>query len=115
MTRRGERGSATVYAAIFVGFLASVALVAATVAAVFVGQRRAAAAADLAALAGAAALQRGGSGCEAAGRIAERNDVRLVGCVIDAEVLTVRVSAGVPTPLWSGIEVRSRARAGPVR
>lgn len=113
MSRRCERGSATVHAAVFIGLLVTMAVVASAVAAVFVGHRRAASAADLAALAGASALQRGGAGCGAAASIAEENAARLVGCVTDGEVVTVRVSVDVPTLVRSSFEVRSRARAGP--
>lgn len=115
MTPPCERGSATVYAMIFIGLLTTVALVAAAVAALFVGQRRAAAAADLAALAGASALQRGGSGCDAAGGIAQANHARLVSCETAGDVLTVRVSVAVPTLFRSDFQVRARARAGPVQ
>lgn len=113
MTSRGERGSATIYAAIFIGFLTVVALVAATVSSLLVARRTAAAAADLAALAGAADLRGGGPGCVAAADITERNHATMVGCEVDGDVLTVRVSTRVRSVFRSSFEVQARARAGP--
>jgi secretion/DNA translocation related TadE-like protein len=110
----GERGSATVYAIVFVALLATVTVVATVVAAVLVGQRRAAAAADLSALAGAAAVQHGDEGCAAARRIAEQNDADLVECVESGGVVTVEVRHVVRSVLRSDVDVRARARAGPV-
>lgn len=115
MSSRRDLGSATVWAAFLVGLLTTVALLAAAVVSVVVGHRRAASAADLAALAGASALQHGESGCEAADAIAEANGVRMVGCAAAGAVLTVHVSAGVPMLFRSAFEVHARARAGPVQ
>jgi secretion/DNA translocation related TadE-like protein len=111
---RDQRGSATVHAAWLVGLLTTVALLATAVGSVLVGQRRAAAAADLAALAGAAAVQRGTAGCESAADIAGRNEARLVSCEIVGDVLTVQVSTEVRSVFRSSFELRARARAGPV-
>ncbi len=115
MTTRDDRGSATVHAAFLVGLLTIVALLAATVGAVLVGQRRAAAAADLAALAGAAAVQGGAAGCDVAAAIAGQNEARLVGCEVVGDVVTVRVSTRVRSVFRSSFELQARARAGPVR
>lgn len=115
---REERGSATVFAVVFVGLLVAVTMVAASVAGLLVAERRAAAGADLAALAGASAVQRGEAGCQRAGRLAAANGVRLVRCASSGEVVTVEVATDVvswwQTALGSGWTVRSRARAGPV-
>jgi secretion/DNA translocation related TadE-like protein len=108
-----ERGSATVHAAVLIALLATVTLVAVSVAGLFVGQRRAAAAADLAALAGAAAVQHGGNGCSAAGRIAAQNHTRLSGCAADGDVVSVRVTARVRSWFATDVAVHARARAGP--
>ncbi len=114
MTPRRERGSATVQAAFLVGLLTVTALLAAAVVAVLVAHRRAASAADLAALAGASALQHGQPGCEAAAAIADANVVRLVSCETSGDVLTIHVAAEVRV-FTSHLEVDARARAGPVR
>lgn len=113
MTGSRERGSATVNATILVGLLTLAALVAASAAALYVGHRRAATAADLAALAGASALLNGGSGCDAAGGIARANHAELVRCETAGGVLTVRVSFEVPTMLPASLAVPAVARAGP--
>ena len=79
---------------------------------VLVAQRRAASAADLAALAGAVTLQVGRDGCEAARRLTELGEARLEECRVDGE--QVRVTAGVDlTLLGHEVTVRSRAHAGP--
>lgn len=121
MTGSRERGSATVTATILVGLLTLAALVAASAAALYVGHRRAATAADLAALAGASALLTGVSGCDAADSIARANHAELVRCEAAGGVLTVRVSFEVPTMLPTGLSaslpaslsVPAVARAGP--
>lgn len=118
MTRGGrhrdERASAAVLGSVVIGLLVTVALVGGTIAALLVGQRRAASGADLAALAGASALQQGRSGCAEAFTLAEANRVRLVRCVASADVVTVEVSTEVASALGSTWTLRVRARAGPV-
>jgi secretion/DNA translocation related TadE-like protein len=111
---REERGTATVFALVFVGLLATVAVLGAAVAAVLVGQRQAAAAADLAALAGASAVQDGGAACPAAEQIAERNRAGLRECAVSGDVVTVEVTLAVRSVFRSEVQVRARARAGPV-
>ena len=115
MRIRGERGSATVFALVFVGLLATVAVLGAAVAALLVGQRQAAAAADLAALAGASAVQDAAAACPAAEQIAERNRAGLSECAVSGDVVTVEVTLVVRSVFRSDVEVRARARAGPVR
>jgi secretion/DNA translocation related TadE-like protein len=77
-------------------------------------QRRVASAADLAALAGAGALQDGADPCAAARSTAARNGARLGSCAVDGEVVTVRVLREAGPVLGRTLEVSSRARAGPV-
>ena len=78
-------------------------------------QRRAQAAADLAALAGATAVPRGADGCAEAARISAANDAVLDACSILAGEVSVQVA--VPGPAWPGRRVRvmAEARAGPAR
>lgn len=110
-----QRGSASVLGIAFIGLLVTAALVGATCAAILVGQRRAAAGADLAALAGASALQHGRPGCAGAAAIARANHVRLMACAESGETITIEVTTGVVAALGSSWTVRARARAGPDR
>jgi secretion/DNA translocation related TadE-like protein len=112
--RHDERGLATVAA---IGLLAVLVLVAAVCVggtALVLAHRRAQVAADLAALAGASALQRGADPCAAAGTIAERQDARLARCVVDGADVVVETGVRVVAAL-GGAELPARARAGPVR
>lgn len=111
--RHGQRGSATVYAMVFIGLMTTLALVAVAIAGMFVGHRKAAAAADLAALAGAAALQQGRPGCEAAGRIAAANQVELVSCQTNGAVVDVEVAMDVHSAFGAIFAAAAEARAGP--
>lgn len=78
-----------------------------------VASGRARTAADLAALAGAAALQRGsssGGACAEAGRVASANGSRLMGCAVGGFDVEVTASSGAA--LVAGVAV-ARSRAGP--
>ncbi|MES9602978.1 Rv3654c family TadE-like protein [Actinomadura sp. NPDC000929] len=114
--RGGDRGSGTVWV---LGFAVLVWVVG--VAAVLVGGVRGArhggeAAADMAALAGAARVVDGGrSACARARQIASGSGARMVRCRVRGE--TVDVSVAVEVPMLMGLKGRrivSRARAGPV-
>lgn len=120
--RRQERGAATVLVLVLVGVIGAVAVGGVLAGGALVGHRRAAAAADLAALAGAEALGAGGGSaagapvaCEAAGQVSERNDARLTGCFVDGLEVVVEVVVDVPTVLGREWTVPGRARAGPSR
>lgn len=80
MTGRDEQGVATAWGLGLIGLLAVMAFVAAAVIGILAGHRRAEAAADLAALAGAGELRDGGDACGTAGLIARRNRAALVDC-----------------------------------
>ena len=112
--KRGELGSSTVLAVFFVGLLTSVALGVGAVAGLVVGHRQVEAAADLAALAGAAAQQRGDEACAAASAIARRNHASMETCEVVDDIVTVVVSARAKTLLHATVDLRARARAGPV-
>jgi secretion/DNA translocation related TadE-like protein len=114
VSRKEERGSTTLLAVMLLGLLTAVTLGASSVGAVLVGQRQAAAAADLAALAGAAAAQRGADPCVAATRIASDNGASLTGCARRGETVTVTVELAAHTPVWPSVPVSAEARAGPV-
>lgn len=118
MTSRGpvaESGSATVRALTIAVLLVIVAVAAVQIVLVIGLRQRAAAAADLAALAASRASVEGADPCGAAARVAQRNGARLRDCRMDADVATVRVRAvtthwliGDPEGRW-GTEQRARA------
>jgi len=121
VTRRDDQGSATVLALVVLTVLVSLAVAAAVVGGVLVGQRRAAAAADLAALAAAESLGlRGGTAvggataCEKAGRAGEANGARLTDCLVEGREVSVEVTVEVPTVFGGTVRIPGRARAGPV-
>jgi secretion/DNA translocation related TadE-like protein len=118
--RPAEEGSATVLGLVLVCILTTVALVSVVVAEVLVGQRRAAAAADLAALAAAEVLGRGAAttsggvdACGQASRVSEANDATMTGCLVEGAEVVVEVAVEVPTFFGTGLSTSGRARAGP--
>jgi secretion/DNA translocation related TadE-like protein len=70
-------------------------------------------AADLAALAGAQAQERGQDGCAAATLVAGANGATVDSCVVDG--FDVRLQVTVPGPRWLGQhhDLSAEARAGP--
>jgi secretion/DNA translocation related TadE-like protein len=112
-SRADEAGAGTVLAVAMMGVLVTFTVAASGVVGVVAGHRRAQSAADLAALAGAGALQEGGDACQHAGAIARRNGARLRGCEVDGWNVAVTVAATVRLP-GSPIELEARGRAGPV-
>lgn len=118
--RSEESGSASVLVLVLVAVVTTLALAGVTIGGVLVGQRRAAAAADLAALAGAEAVSNGAgpavpgvAACQEADRVSTANDARLTGCLLDGLVVTVEVTVEVRAALGLGWSVPGRARAGP--
>ena len=84
-----------------------------------VDQRRASSAADLAALAGAGALQRGDDACVAAAGTARRNRAELVSCTVTADQVHVRTAVRLTgmsglLGLLEDTSVEADALAGPV-
>ena len=108
-----DHGSGTIYAAIAVVMMTAFALAVLTFSAAAAAHHRAASAADLAALAAAQSLQRGGDGCAEAARIATRNGAALTGCRISGEDVTVEVSVDGPTAFGRRWTLDAAARAGP--
>jgi secretion/DNA translocation related TadE-like protein len=119
MRRRDQRGLAAPLVVTLTGLLMVLTLLGGGLGRLLVDQRRVSSAADLAALAGAAALQRGGSPCAAAQRTGQRNGAEIVSCTVTGEHVVVRAAAESPglsgvlgfTGRWS---VEADARAGPV-
>lgn len=82
-----------------------------------VARHRAQSAADLSALAGASAQVAGdGDGCEAARRLAARQEgaPRVVDCVVDGEDVQLRVAVSVRLGRFGTHDATAVARAGPV-
>ena len=112
--RQGERGAAAVLAVTLAAALLVCAAGGAVAGRLLVDHRRAAVAADLAALAGAAAVQRGLAGCAAAERVAVANDAGLTRCrVVEDEVRLVARTDSVRL-LGRLVRPQAEARAGPV-
>ena len=110
-----ERGSATVWVMVLCGVLATVGVAVVLTGAAVVARHRAGAAADLAALAGAARAVQGADACGEAARLAAANAAELTGCEVEPGG-RVRVTVSVPVALGRlGIfSATGRARAGPV-
>lgn len=108
-----ERGLA---APVVVGLTAVIlllALAAGVAGRVLVTQRRAAAAADLGALAGAVAVQRGGDACGAVSRLVARSGARVQQCEVSGDHVRVTVVAEAAVVAGRRISVAERAHAGP--
>ena len=110
---RGEAGAATVTALAFLGVLVMVGAALGVVAAMIHAHRQAQSAADLAALAGAAALAHGDDACGSADRMASANHARLDGCQVVGSEVTVDVTVDGPRWLGQTADLQARARAGP--
>jgi len=112
MSQRREDGAAVVMALGLLAVLFLVAGVGGGVVAMVAAHRQVQAAADLAALAGAAAVQAGAPACPAVDRIARRNRAVLTSCVADGASVLATVEHTLPRFLGTRT-VRARARAGP--
>jgi secretion/DNA translocation related TadE-like protein len=108
-----ETGAATVLALTLLAALVAVAVALAPLGGALVASRRAAAAADLAALAGASALQRGQDACAAAARVAAANHARVASCAVGMQDVRLRVVVDAGRVLGRSLQVSGRARAGP--
>ncbi len=116
-----EAGLAAPLVVTLAGLLLVLTLLGGVLGRLLVDQRRVSAAADLAALAGAGALQLGREACAAAGRTARSNDAELVTCTVTGEqvVVTAAVrssgSPGVFGLVGRWVAIEAVAQAGPVR
>jgi len=111
---RGEQGAGTVLAVAMIGLVVTVTVGTSGAVGVVAGHRRAQSAADLSALAGATTLQSGGDACQRARVIADRNGADLQRCQVDGTEVAVVVARSVRLP-GVPMELRARARAGPVQ
>lgn len=118
MTRRsataGERGSASLLVIALLGLLMILGAAMSFVAGVVADHRAAQSAADLSALAGAQALQRGQDPCAAANRIAAANGASVRSCDVSGEEVVVDVTVEARSYAGYSPEVTGRARAGPI-
>lgn len=111
-----DRGAATVLAVAMSGVLLLVGAATGVVGALVVDHRKAQAAADLAALAGATARAgQGGDPCAAAGEVATANGGELASCVVEGEDVLVEVVVTGPHWLGQAQDLSAEARAGPLR
>ena len=107
-------GSATPLAAVLAAAVLVCTGTAVTGGRLLTDQRRAAVAADLAALAGAAAVQRGADGCPAAAPVAVANGAVVTRCRVDGEDVHLEVRTTSVRLLGRLVRPRAEARAGPV-
>lgn len=112
MTRR-ERGSATVFAVSCLALLLIVAAALGVVASLVRAHHAAEAAADLAALSAAVAMQQGGDPCSVAARIAGDNGAALATCRVSGDEVWTWVTVAGPRWLGQSADLTARARAGP--
>lgn len=108
----GERGAGSVLVLAAVMVIVTVLLAVATLGSGYRARHRAAAAADLAALAAAETLRSGGDPCAAAGRVSSANDASLRSCAVDGWEVTVAAASAVTGPLRLLPDPVRRARAG---
>jgi secretion/DNA translocation related TadE-like protein len=114
--RSDESGAATVLVVAMAGVLMFVMVGLAAVGGLVTAQRRAQAAADLAALAGAsplASVRGSADACAAAARVAGSNAAALDACSPDGRTVRVAVSVDGPDVPWREVRVSAEARAGP--
>lgn len=111
--RRDEAGAATLLVLAMAGVLLLVGSALGVVQAVVVAHRKAQAAADLSALAGASARAHGRQPCAAAETVARRNGSRLMSCHESGGDVTVEVVVTGPRWLGQQGDLTAEARAGP--
>ena len=114
-SRSSEAGAGTVLAVAMLGVLVSITVAAGGVVGVVASHRAAQAAADLAALAGAAALQDGGDACRQAAVVVRRNHARLRECRVQEWNVAVVVVANTARLPGGVLDLEARGRAGPVQ
>jgi secretion/DNA translocation related TadE-like protein len=98
-----ERGSAAVLMVAIMGVVVTLGAAAMVITGYLIGHHRARAAADLAALSGAAAYVRGQDACDQARQIARKNGAKLISCIRVGDdldfVVTVRTAVPAPSRL----------------
>lgn len=110
---RSERGSVSLVVVACLGLLLLLGAALGVVGAMVRAHRAAQAAADLAALAVASAVDRGGDPCAAGAGVAAANGARLLACDLDGRTARVRVEVAGPRWLGQDADLAAEARAGP--
>lgn len=111
---RDEWGAGTVLGLTMAAVVLFMAFAVAGATAVVTTHRVAQSAADLAALAGANALQQGEDPCGHAGKVARANRATLRSCAVEGWTVSVSVTTSGATVLGRRVEQAARGRAGPV-
>lgn len=111
--RRGDRGSASLFAVSCLAVLLLLGAALGVVAAMVRAHRVAQSAADLAALAGASAIGGGRDPCAAGRTTASVNGAQLTSCTVAGREVTVRVLVTGPRWLGQSSDLEAEARAGP--
>ncbi|MFT4201397.1 Rv3654c family TadE-like protein [Gordonia sp. (in: high G+C Gram-positive bacteria)] len=112
-----DDGSATPAGVAVVACLIALTLVLVHLGSAVLGRHRAAAAADLSALAAAAAVLAGEDGCATASRVVRAQGdpaMRLASCTVDGDFVDVRVEVPLNLGRFGVATARAEARAGPV-
>ena len=110
---RDDRGAGSVLAIAMMAVLVTLTVAVGCGVAVVAAHRAAQAAADLAALAAAGALQDGRDACAAASAVATDNRALLRGCRVEDWSVSVVVVSAARLPMGR-VELPARSRAGPV-
>jgi len=110
---RSDLGSVSLVVVACVGVLLLLGAALGVVGAMVRAHREAQSAADLAALAVASGLARGGDPCAAGAGIATANDAILVACTVVGREARVRVEVSGPHWLGQEADLAAEARAGP--
>jgi secretion/DNA translocation related TadE-like protein len=113
VSRRDDRGAASVLVLAMTGLVVLLGAALAVVTAMVVAHRAAQSAADLAALAGARGVAEGRDGCTMAADVAVANQATLTGCAIIGRVVDVTVKVSGPHWLGQTADLAARSRAGP--
>ena len=108
--RACDAGAATILVVAMAGVLMFVVVGLGAAGGLVIAQRRAQAAADLAALGGAADVS---ASCAAAARVAAANAAALEACEVVGRDVRVTVSVPGPRVPWRRVRVTAEARAGP--
>ena len=95
---RGDAGAASVFAAFAMLALLSLTVLGVQVGGAVVARHGAQSAADLAALAAAAALSQGEDACTAARHVVSGNGARLAECTVEGSTVVVRAAVTLPVP-----------------
>jgi secretion/DNA translocation related TadE-like protein len=111
--RRGQRGSASLFAVSCLAVLLLMGAALGVVTAMVRAHRVAQSAADLAALAAATAIGHGQDACAAGRSTASANGARVTSCALSGREVTVRVVVDGPHWLGQTADLEAEARAGP--